>query len=82
MIALAVVATGALAVYLGAGLVALALILPGLAGLVGIFLYSQRIRQMQLAEGRETFREERRRDPAELPEMVRSQQERGDSASD
>lgn len=55
VIALAVVGVGALAVFTGAGLIGLGLILPGLAALVGVFVYSQRQQQEQLQEGRDAF---------------------------
>jgi uncharacterized membrane protein len=69
-IAMAVVGVGALAVFTGAGLIGLGLILPGLAALVGVFVYSQRQQQGQLQEGRDAF-------PAieEQPSALRSETE-------
>ena len=55
VIAMAVVGVGALAVFTGAGLIGVGLILPGLAGLVAVFVYSQRQQQQQLEEGRAAF---------------------------
>jgi uncharacterized membrane protein len=55
IIAMAVVGVGALAVFTGAGLIGLGLILPGLAALVGVFVYSQRQQQGQLQERRDAF---------------------------
>ena len=55
IIALAVVGVGALAVFTGAGFIGLGLILPGLAALVGVFVYSQRQQQEQLQEGRDAL---------------------------
>lgn len=55
IIAMAVVGVGALAVVTGAGLIGLGLILPGLAGLVAVFVYSQRQQQQQIEEGQNAF---------------------------
>ena len=55
IIALAVVGVGAGAVLTGAGAIGLGLILPGLAALVGVFVYSQRQQQQQLQEGQDAF---------------------------
>jgi len=55
IIAIAVIGAGALAVLTGAGSVGLGLILPGLAALVGVFVYSQRQQQQQLQEGQDAF---------------------------
>ncbi len=72
IIAMAVVGVGALAVFTGAGLIGLGLILPGLAGLVAVFVYSQRQQQQQLEEGQDAF-------PAtgEPPSSLRSAIEQG-----
>ncbi len=72
IIAIAVVGVGALAVFTGAGLISLGLILPGLAGLVAVFILSQRQQQQQLEEGRDAFQA-----IEEQPSSLRSAIEQG-----
>ena len=77
VIALAVIGVGAIAIFTGAGAVGLGLILPGLAALVGVFVYSQRQQGQQLQEGQDAF-------PSidEAPSAVRSAVEGGEGDPD
>ncbi len=77
-IALAVIATGAVAVLTGAGVIGLALILPGLASLVGVFVYSQRLARAELEESRAGFPQVQGQAPTEYPQIERGSEDSPD----